>query len=180
MRKKTILFIAEVSIFTALGLVLDLLAGVYSGLLWRNGGSMTLAFVPIFIMGYKHGLKGGLLTGLLIGTIQLIWSSYLINFAQVLLDYIIPNVVLGLVGIVSKQVLTSSPLKKNIYICVSVIIVSVLRLASLVASGMLYWSTPFGGSLVYNGTFTLISCVASLIVTIILENTLYKNNLMTE
>jgi len=178
MRKNSIRFIAEVSIFAALGLVLDLLAESYSGLIWPNGGSITLAFVPIFIMGYKYGLKGGILTGFLIGTIQLIWSSHLINVAQVALDYIIPNVVLGLVGIVSLK--NKSTLQKNIYIGVSIFVVCLLRLASFVLSGVIYWSTPFWGSVAYNGPFTLISCVVSLIVTIVLENTLYKNNYMNE
>ena len=51
MRKQLIRFIAEVSIFTALGLVLDFVAGLISATIWKNGGSITLAMVPIIIMG---------------------------------------------------------------------------------------------------------------------------------
>ena len=38
MRKQLIRFIAEVSIFTALGLVLDFVAGLISATIWKNGG----------------------------------------------------------------------------------------------------------------------------------------------
>lgn len=177
MRKKQILFIAEVGIFSAIALVLDLVAGIYSEALWPNGGSMTLAFVPIFIMGYKYGLKGGLLTGLVVGVIQLIWSKWLLNVPQVLLDYVLPNVVLGLVGFVSSKVQTSNIKTKSIYIILSIIIVSILRLACFTASGVLYWETGFVASIFYNGTFTGISAGASLIVTILLMNLLPQDYL---
>ena len=180
MRKKQILFIAEIGIFSAIALVLDLVAGIYSEARWPNGGSMTLAFVPIFIMGYKYGLKGGLINGLVVGVIQLIWSKWLLNVPQVLLDYVLPNVVLGLVGIVSSKVKESNVKAKIIYITISVIIVSILRLACFTASGVLYWETGFVASIVYNGTFTGISAGASLIVTILLMNLLPKDYLTNQ
>ena len=177
MRKKQILFIAEVGIFAAVGLVLDLLAGLYSEAIWPNGGSITLAFVPIFIMGYKYGIKGGLLTGTVVGVIQLIWSKWLISFPQILLDYILPYVVLGLVGIIKKLVQNNKPIMQGIYITVSIIIVCLLRLTSLTLSGVLYWETGLVASIIYNGGFTGISCAVSIIVTIILMNLLPKNYL---
>lgn len=167
MRKKLIRFIAEVSIFTALGLVLDLVAGLISASIWKNGGSISLAMVPIIIMGYKYGLKGGLTTGLLIGTIQLLWSEYLITVPQVLLDYIVPNVVIGLVGIVAKPVQKTKGDIQALIIIGSIVIVCALRLASLVASGILYWEAGFAYSITYNGTYTGISmaiCIAAVIV----------------
>lgn len=167
MRKKLIRFIAEVSIFTALGLVLDLVAGLISASIWKNGGSITLAMVPIIIMGYKYGLKGGLTTGLLVGTIQLLWSEYLITVPQVLLDYIVPNVVIGLVGIVAKPVQKTKGDIQTLIIIGSIVVVCALRLASLVASGILYWEAGFAYSITYNGTYTGISmaiCIAAVIV----------------
>ena len=177
MRKKQILFIAEIGIFAAIGLVLDLLAGLYSEAIWPNGGSMTLAFVPIFIMGYKYGLKGGLLTGTVVGVIQLIWSKWLINFPQILLDYVLPNVVLGLVGVVRRFVQNNKPVTQGIYITISIIVVCILRLASLTLSGVLYWETGLVASIIYNGTFTGISCGACIVVTILLMNLLPKDYL---
>lgn len=179
MRKKLILiiFIAEVSIFTALGLVLDFVAGLISAAIWTNGGSITLAMVPIIIMGYKYGLKGGLTTGLLIGTIQLFWSEYLITVPQVLLDYIVPNVVIGLVGAVAKPVQNTKGIIQILIIIGSIFVVCALRLASLVVSGMLYWEAGFGYSITYNGTYTSISMAICMVVVIVLMKKLPKKYL---
>ena len=168
MRKKQIQFIAEVSIFAALALIFDFLAGFYSAVIWPNGGSITLAFIPIFIMGYRNGLKGGLLCGLLVGTIQLMWSSYMLNVMQVVLDYIIPNVVLGIVGLVSKEVKEANTTKLWIVVTLSIFAATFLRFTSLTISGIVYWETGFIASVIYNGGYTLISMVASILLTPIL------------
>lgn len=62
-------FMTEVAMMTALGIILDYLAGVFSIKLWPNGGSISIAMIPILLMGFRYGLKGGLLTGFLVGTI---------------------------------------------------------------------------------------------------------------
>lgn len=180
MRKKQIKFIIEVSIFSALGLVLDLVCGMYCAPVWLNGGSISLAFIPIFIMGYRHGLKGGLLTGFLVGTLQILWSKYLLSLPQVLLDYVIPNVVLGLVGLVHKQVKNNNRLISSIYITISIIFVCLLRLTSLTLSGMWFWETGFIASVIYNGSYTLVSTGICLVLTLILINFTANKLLKTE
>lgn len=176
MRKKQILFIAEVSIFAALGLVIDFFCGLYCKPVWLNGGSVTLAYIPIFIMAYRHGLKGGLITGLLVGTIQLLWSAYMLNFWQVLLDYILPNLVLGLVGIVSTKVNASKGFKQILYISIPILIVCFIRLVSLTLSGIWFWETGFWASVVYNGSYTGISTLICLILTVPLVKLVNKIN----
>lgn len=170
MRKKQIQFIAEVSIFAALALVFDFLAGLYSAIIWPNGGSITLAFIPIFIMGYRNGLKGGLLCGLLVGTIQLMWSSYMLNFGQVLLDYVLPNVVLGLVGIVSTKVKEAKIIQLWLIVSLSILATCFLRFSLLTISGIVYWETGFWASVIYNGGYTLISMIISIILTPLIVN----------
>lgn len=170
MRKKQILFIVEVSIFSALGLILDLVCGMYCAPMWLNGGSISLAFIPIFIMGYKYGLKGGLLTGLIVGTIQILWSKYLITLPQILLDYVVPNVVLGLVGLVNKPVKSNNRIISSLYICGSILVVCLLRLTSLTLSGILYWETGFVASIIYNGSYTAVSTGICLVLTVLLIN----------
>ena len=170
MRRKQILFIVEVSIFSALGLILDLVCGIYCAPVWLNGGSITFAFIPIFIMGYRHGLKGGLLTGFLVGVIQILWSKYLITLPQILMDYVIPNVVLGLVGIVHKQVRDNNRIISSLYVTLSIIIVCMLRMLSLTLSGVWFWETGFIASIIYNGSYTLVSTGICLILTVIIIN----------
>ncbi len=165
MRKKQIQFIAEVSIFAALALVFDFLAGLYSSFIWPNGGSITLAFIPIFIMGYRNGLKGGLICGLLVGTIQLMWSSYMLNFGQVMLDYVLPNVVLGIVGLISKQVKEANTIRLWLLVSVSIFVACFIRFALLTISGIVYWETGFAASVIYNGGYTLVSMLISIVLT---------------
>ena len=147
-RKKVINFIIEVSVLSALGLVLDLASGLLSGWLWPNGGSISLAMICIFIASYRHGLKGGLLTGFLVGTIQIIWAggSYLIHPVQVLLDYPLPYMCVGLSGIFSKQVMTPN-LKQLIFISLSIFIGCFFRLVCHVLSGMFYWGVDLSDHL---------------------------------
>lgn len=168
MRKQIIRFMVEIALYTAISLVLELLCSKFLGFAWLNGGSISIACVPILIAGYKYGLKGGLLCGALVGFIQLAWSTYLLNPIQVGLDYIIPNLVCGLVGVVGGLVANTNntKVKRIVLIAVSIVLVFILRIASTTISGVLFWETPFLASLVYNGTYDSVSCVLNIILVI--------------
>ena len=149
MRKNTIRLIVEVSILAALGLVFDLLCGAFLSFAWLNGGSISIACLPILIAAYKYDFKGGLLCGLLVGSIQLIWakSSYLIHPVQVMLDYVIPYLLVGAV-------------------VTGIIIGFALKTLSQTLSGVWYWATPFAESLVYNGSYNAVSCLCCIVLAI--------------
>ena len=117
-------------------------------------------------MSYKHGLKGGLLIGLLVGSIQILWG-YMVHPVQVLLDYTLAYGVLGLAGI-AKRFFTDNNIKNNIIIIISIIIVCFLRLVCHVISGMVFYSTPFWGSVTYNASFIILSTPLCIILTCIL------------
>lgn len=172
-RTKRILFVTELAIFTALGIVFDYVCGLFGGISWANGGSVSIAMVPIFLMSYKHGLKGGLLIGLLVGSIQILWG-YMVHPVQVLLDYTLAYGVLGLAGI-AKRFFSENNLKNNIVIIVSILIVCFLRLICHVISGVVFYATPFWGSVAYNASFIILSTPLCIILTCILYR-LLKNN----
>lgn len=172
-RTKSILFVTELAIFTALGIVFDYVCGLFGGISWANGGSVSIAMVPIFLMSYKHGLKGGLLIGLLVGSIQILWG-YMVHPVQVLLDYTLAYGVLGLAGI-AKRFFSENNLKNNIVIIVSILIVCFLRLICHVISGVVFYATPFWGSVAYNASFIILSTPLCIILTCILYR-LLKNN----
>lgn len=168
MRKQIVRFMVEIALYTAISLVLELLCSNFLGFAWLNGGSISIACVPIFIAGYKYGLKGGLLCGALVGFIQLLWSKYLLNPIQVGLDYIIPNLVCGLVGVVGGSIANTNntKLKRILFIAISIVLAFILRIASTTISGILFWETPFWASLVYNGTYDSVNCVLNIILVI--------------
>lgn len=137
-------FMTEVAMMTALGIILDYLAGVFSIKLWPNGGSISIAMIPILLMGFRYGLKGGLLTGFLVGTIQLFYG-YIIHPVQAMLDYPIAYTVLGLCGFFMIRS-TMTVKKKIIYLILGSFIGVGLRLVSHVISGIVWFgdSAPEG------------------------------------
>lgn len=64
-----------------------------------QGGSITLgSMVPIFFIAFLYGPQVGCLTGFLYGIITLIIDPYILHPVQVLFDYPLPFVCLGIAG----------------------------------------------------------------------------------
>lgn len=171
MNNKSIRFIVEVGVFAAMGLVLDFLAGLYSGSIWTAGGSLSIAMVPIFIMSFKWGLKGGLSTGLIIGTVQILLASgsSLVHPLQVILDYSLAFSLVGLSGIFFKKIRNKD--NPSYYITMGVLIGGILRTISHILSGYIFFAmyTPegfnaMGWSIVYNSSFMIPSVMLCLIL----------------
>lgn len=65
----------------------------------NGGGSVTIgSFIPIMILSYMYGPEIGMLTGFVYGTLHLIMGGYMINPIQVIFDYPLPFMCLGLAG----------------------------------------------------------------------------------
>jgi thiamine transporter len=179
MKKLNTLFLVEVAIFGALAYLLDVLAGVLSLKIWAQGGSISIAMVPVFIMAFRWGLKGGLLTGLILGLLQLTFGPVGVHIVQVLLDYIVAFVVLGFAGLFARQVVNAVKVdnfKKAIYfVTIATFIACSLRFLSHYLAGIIFFRAfaPAGQpieiySFLYNGTYMLPSFVISTIVTLLL------------
>ncbi len=172
---KNLKFMCEVAIFTALGIVLDYFAGLYSDPLFPNGGSIGIAMIPIFIMSYRWGLKGGLCTGLAIGVIQTFYGGNFVHWAQIFLDYWGAYTVVGFSGAFAKMLANAeSKKKKSFVVAGSILFGAILRLACATASGVIFFAdyapegmAPFAYSLGYNALYIIpsaILCAAILIV----------------
>ncbi len=171
--KKIILFAAEVAIFSALALALDFICGLYLSFAWLNGGSISIAMVPIFIMCYRWGPKGGFLTALLTGTLQIFWG-YIFHPVQVILDYPLAYLSCGVASLLFNQVKNNKGFIRHLYICLGILAGCTLRLAFATLSGCLFFETPLWGSVVYNGTYLLPSMVLCMIITCIIVQSLNK------
>ncbi|QFT90328.1 Thiamine transporter ThiT [Bacillus sp. THAF10] len=177
MKRTNTLFLAEVAIFGALAYLLDLLAGAFS---LANGGSITISMVPIFIIAFRWGLKGGLLSGLLLGLLQIIIGKIIgVNIVQLLLDYIVAFVGLGLAGIFAKQVTNAAKAEQFkrliVYVTLASFIGCLVRFLAHFTAGIIFFGhfAPEGQpvwlfSLLYNGSYMLPSFILSTIVTILL------------
>jgi thiamine transporter len=185
-KRSNTLFIAEVAVFSALAYLLDFAAGLLSLKIWPQGGSVSIAMVPIFLMAFRWGIKGGLLTGFLLGLLQFILGfSQIYTLLQAFIDYFVAFTVVGLAGIFANLVKDS--IKKHekgkwiTYVLMGAFIGSALRYICHVLSGIVFFGeyAPEGQpvaiySILYNGTYMLPSFIVSAIIMVIVISALPK------
>lgn len=161
-------FIANVGIFSALGLVFDLLAKVIGIDPWSAGGSISIAMVPIFIMAYYYGVVGGLSCGFIIGAVQLLWGSPA-GFLGAMLDYVLPYTCVGLAGLlIYRGKKTSSNTVKYVFFIISMICAGLLRVFFHTLSGVVLYEATWWASFVYNAPYVLISIAICAVLTSVL------------
>lgn len=162
-RNKLLLMI-EIAIFTALALVLDIIPFLNFKVGWANGGSISLAMIPIFIVAFRWGLVGGSLSGLLFGILKILFGATILHLFQGFMDYALAFTVLGVAGIFSTKVKNAfkqnNSLKAFIYITIGVFLGTGLRFLAHFYGGIVFFGeyAPEGQpawlySLVYNGGY---------------------------
>lgn len=112
-----------------------------------QGGSVSLAFLPLLVFSFRNGAKYGLLTGAVTGLVRLLLGGYVVHPVQALLDYPIASAAIGLAGFF--------PGKKWLGILTGCF----ANFAAAVLSGVVFFASyaPAGTnvwlySIVYNGT----------------------------
>ncbi|WP_413302322.1 energy-coupled thiamine transporter ThiT [Bacillus sp. 1P10SD] len=180
------LFITEVAVFTALAYLLDYVGNILSFKIWPQGGSISIAMVPVFLMAYRWGIKGGVLTGFLLGLLQFILGySQIYTLIQGIIDYFIAFTVVGFAGIFAAQIKNAineqNKGKWMTYVVFGAFLGSVLRYLCHVVSGIVFFGeyAPKGQpvavySLLYNGTYMLPSFIISAIIIILVISALPK------
>ncbi|XJZ28077.1 energy-coupled thiamine transporter ThiT [Bacillota bacterium Lsc_1132] len=184
--KSSTLFLVEVAVFTALAYILDLASAFIFSRIWPQGGSVSIAMVPIFLMAYRWGIKGGVLTGFLLGLLQFILGfSQIYTLLQGFIDYFLAFSGVGLAGIFASKVkATLNEQKKGKwmwYVTIGAFIGSLIRFIMHFISGVAFFGSyaPKGQpvalySLIYNGTYMLPSFILSTIIVILVIKTAPK------
>ena len=170
--KEKILIIAEIAIFAAIGLVLDLLATFYSGY-FPFGGSISMAMIPIIIISFRRGAIVGVLCGVIVGLVSMSYTpvysiadTWYNVFLQIGMDYIFSYMLAGIVGIFKPLI---KKMNHVFIITMATLVAGILKFGSHFLSGILYWpefpDQPMLErciySLVYNGGYmipTIIIC----------------------
>ncbi|WP_088008253.1 energy-coupled thiamine transporter ThiT [Indiicoccus explosivorum] len=160
MGNKRVLVLLEIAIFAALAFVLDFIA--FS---MPQGGSVSLAMIPVVLMAFRRGVWAGIGTGALFGLLQLILGRYYaapLSFGfvvlQLFLEYIAAFAVVGLAGI------TRSPYLKKLHdrkffaagllVAAGVFVASFLRYLIHTAVGVWFFSSfAEGNVLIYSVTY---------------------------
>lgn len=146
MRDRNLRIMVDVAIMVAAAVVLSFLKLFQA----PQGGSVSLEMLPIFILAFRHGGKTGLVGGALLGVVKLFISPYYLHPVQILLDYPVPFMLLGVAGfglLREKRIL-------------GVAVGAFLRYLTHVLAGVVFWAeyAPAGTpalqySLVYNASY---------------------------
>ncbi len=98
--------IARIGLAIALAFILDMIK-IYT--LPNGGGSISLgSMVPILLLSFIYGPSIGLFTGFLFGVFKLILDPYILNPIQVLFDYPLPFMAVGIAGFFKNKYIGSS------------------------------------------------------------------------
>lgn len=165
MQSKRTLFLIEVAMFTAFAFVLDLLPFLKFKV-WPQGGSISFAMIPLFIIAFRWGIKGGLLSGFLYGVLQwTLGTPYVLHPVQAVLDYGVAFTVIGFAGVFApyvQQALKQAKTKKFITLVIlGVFLGAGLRFVAHYLAGVIFFGSSIDGmnawvfSLIYNGSFML-------------------------
>ena len=150
MKKLSLRVLAEVAIFAALGFALDAFQKGLTGVLFKSGGSIGIAMLPVLFIAYRRGLVPGLICGLLLSLIQMLSSLYIVNgsnfsnpfmqaagpFIQVMLDYVLAYTVVGFAGAFAGLYKKTGKIR---FIVIGSIIGTFLKYMSHVLAGGLFY-----------------------------------------
>ena len=132
------------------------------------GGSVTLAsMLPLLWYSNKFGVKNGLIAGAAYGLLQLIQKPEIYHWVQVLLDYPLAFMMLGLAGSVKNLQLGSIIGVAGRWVCH--ILSGAIFFAEWVPEG---WSNAWVYSAAYNGTYLLVDLIICLVLSFILAKAL--------
>lgn len=160
----------EISIMIALTSVFEVIFSSIGITIFPNGGSVSLALLPLMVITMRLGFLRGLLAASIYGIFQFVLPVpvFFLTPVQYLFDYIVPTIAAVLIVALGRK-------KSQIYL--GVVAVFAAKYLSHVIAGVVFWSefAPEGfsawtWSLYYNATYAFPSMVLSLIVVGVLLN----------
>ena len=135
--------LCEIGIIAALGFVFDELQGILFKGIFVNGGSIGFAMIAVLVMAYRRGWLPAILTGLLMGLMDVATSAYILHPVQLLLDYILPYAIVGLVGLLRPlYIKAESKSSKILWLISGAVIGGLLKFTSHYLAGIIYWADP--------------------------------------
>ena len=160
MEKNKVKIMVETGIAVALAAVLQFIP------LWKmpQGGSISLEMLPILYIAIRWGLKAGMIGGTVYGLVQL-FNPYVVHPVQLLLDYPVPYMLLGLAGIYN--------IRNNDYgkLLLAVLTGGLARFSSHLLSGAIFFGqyapegqNPWVYSAIYNASYIIPSLLLSYII----------------
>lgn len=159
--------IAEIAMLVSLAVLLD--RDGFKIRLGAQSGSLSLTMVPLIILALRHGFaKAFVGIGIVYGLLTNLLDGY--GIVTYPFDYLLAYGSLSLIAFM-KPLLdkpAKSPVLPYVYLTGGLLAVGAVRLLFHTISGMLFYDTPFWGSLTYNAVFVVVPALALTIVVMIL------------
>jgi len=141
--------IVEIGIFVSLAIVLDL--SFFKIKIGANGGSISLAMLPLFLISLRKGFyKGFVASGMIYGLITCLTDNYgIITYP---FDYLLGFGAIGIIGLFNKFIYTEDgkfTVKGIAFLTIGFILAIIGRLAAATLSGIIIYQLNFWSSFVY-------------------------------
>ena len=144
-----------------------------------NGGSITLAAVPIVLYAVRWGLGPGLLAGFALGLLQMVFDgAYAWGWQSMLLDYLVAYTPLGLAGLfkgkswgVFPGALVGNLGRFAVHYISGVTIYKILAPTEFMGTT---FTSPSFYSLIYNGSYMLPNLILCLVAFALLYKPMKK------
>jgi thiamine transporter len=167
-KMKKVQFTTKMLTFMGLAIALTAVLKMFKVYQAPFGGSVTFgSMIPILLVGYFYGTEVGLLTGFVYGIVDLILGPYILHPIQVLFDYPLPFMMLGLIGLVKG--------KDKKFVFLGTLLAVVARFMCHYFAGVVFWGSyapdgmsPYLYSLLYNGSYLLFDSIIVLVILAIL------------
>jgi len=163
----TVKEMAEMGIAVALGVALSYL----SKAIWSMpmGGTLELGIIPVLYIALKWGWRDGLIAGLALGFVTMATDWYFVHPVQIILDYPLPGLVLGIAGL--------SMFRRGNNWWKGVLVAGLARYACHVVSGVVFFASyakdwhmaPLIYSLAYNAAYVVPSIAIGILVLVALR-----------
>lgn len=95
--------IVETSILVAVAVVLDVLFKLIPICNMPNGGHISLAMLPVLVIGFRNGWKYGIAGSFVYAVINFFIDGIILHIGSIFFDYIFAFTVLGLSGFIKEK-----------------------------------------------------------------------------
>lgn len=151
--KLTVSDIVEIGIFVSFAVVLDL--SFFKIRIGAQGGSISLAMLPLLIISLRKGFfKGFVASGIIFGLITCLTDNY--GFVTYPFDYLLGFGSVAIIGLFNKFIFPHSfkfTFKGLFFLVIGFLISMIARLTFATISGIVIYGLNFSGSIVYQLTY---------------------------
>ena len=160
MYARHIKFSTRMLVYIALMLAVTILLKQIRLYHFPQGGSVTLgATIPLMLLTYRYGASVGMFAGFIFGLINIVLDPFILHPIQVLFDYPLPFMAMGLAGIFPEKIFLSTVLAfVGRFICH--FISGVIFFASYAPEGI----SPIIYSLTANATYLIPETLICLVI----------------